>query len=114
MSRARQALGAAGEELAASWYRDRGFEVVARNWRCPAGELDLIVRRSGLVVFVEVKTRTTAAYGHPLETVTARQRERVRRAAAAWIAESGHHPRRVRVDVAAVMGGVVDVVPDAF
>lgn len=114
MSHARQALGASGEDLAAAWYRKNGFVVIDRNWRCRDGEIDVVASQAGLVVFAEVKTRSSVAFGHPFEVVTSRQRVRVRRAAAAWIATQRTRPQRVRFDVVAVMAGVVDVVTDAF
>ena len=66
----RRALGAAGEDVAAAWYRAAGYEVLARNWRCREGELDLVVAGSGVVVFCEVKTRRGDAFGLPSEAVT--------------------------------------------
>jgi putative endonuclease len=111
-----RALGAHGEELAAKWYTARGYEVLARNWRCPAGELDLVVGRGRLVVFCEVKARTTPAYGSGTEAVTAVKRARLRRLAAAWLAANRPAGARgVRFDVVAVHRGVeVAVVEDAF
>ncbi|MDA8038225.1 MAG: YraN family protein, partial [Actinomycetota bacterium] len=53
----RRALGALGEDLAAHWYAERGFRVVARNWRCREGECDLVASKGVLLVFCEVKTR---------------------------------------------------------
>ena len=55
--------GRAGEDLAADWYRRNGYEIVARNWRCPLGELDLIARRGRVLVVCEVKARRTDAFG---------------------------------------------------
>jgi putative endonuclease len=109
----RRVLGAHGEALAAQWYQQRGFVVLARNWRCSFGELDLVAARPGLVVFCEVKTRTTGAFGGAASAVGARKQARVRRLAAEWLRS---YPRRadVRFDVAAVDGGVVDVVEGAF
>jgi putative endonuclease len=109
----RQALGAHGEALAAQWYEARGFVVLARNWRCSFGELDLVAGRAGLVVFCEVKTRTGAAYGGAVAAVGPSKRRRIRRLAAEWLASN---PGRgeVRFDVVAVDGGVVTVVEGAF
>jgi putative endonuclease len=111
-----RALGAHGEELAARWYTSRGYEVLARNWRCSAGELDLVVGRRRLVVFCEVKARTSAAFGSGLEAVTAIKRARLRRLAAAWLAANRPDGApAVRFDVVAVHRGVeVDVVEGAF
>ena len=67
------ALGASGEDLAAGWYAAQGYEVVARNWRCREGELDLVVARGRAVVFCEVKTRRGHGFGLPAEAVKQRR-----------------------------------------
>jgi putative endonuclease len=108
-------LGAFGEDVAARWYERAGYEVVGRNWRCPDGELDLVVRRGGLVVFCEVKTRSSDRFGAPAEAVTYRKQLRLRRLAARWLAScAGPGSRSVRFDVAAVRGGTIEVIEDAF
>ena len=71
-------LGSAGEEAALAAYRARGFELVARNWRCPLGEIDLVLRREGLVVVCEVKTRRGVDLGGPFEAVDARKQRKLR------------------------------------
>jgi putative endonuclease len=111
----RRALGNHGEDLAARWYVERGYSVVARNWRCRWGELDLVVERPDVVVFCEVKARTTAAFGTGIEAITAEKRARLRRLAAEWLAVTGHTGTDVRFDVVAVLRGIeVDVVEGAF
>jgi putative endonuclease len=111
----RRALGSRGEQAVAEWYEANGYEVVARNWRCRDGELDLIVRQGRRVVFCEVKTRTTDAFGVPAEAVTGPKQARIRRLAARWLQEAA--PIRavsIRFDVAAVLGGEIDVIEGAF
>lgn len=71
-------LGALGEQRAADWYRENGYTVVARNWRCREGELDLVVARPGELVFCEVKARSSARFGTAAEAVTARKQARLR------------------------------------
>ncbi len=88
-----------------------------RNWRCPEGELDVVVGRDGTVVFCEVKARFDESYGSPFEAVTPLKQRRLRRSAAAWIEARppGQRPRDVRFDVAAVLAGVrVEVREAAF
>ena len=115
MTAARQHLGRHAEALAAEWYLAQGYDVLARNWRCAQGELDLVVARGPLLVFVEVKARTSDRFGTPAEAVTGAKQARIRRLAASWMAASG--PRRhgaVRFDVAGVSGGRVEVLEGAF
>ena len=103
------ALGTAGEDLVAAWYVANGYVVVARNWRTSFGEIDLVATGRGVVVVCEVKTRRTDAYGSPAHAVTLAKRRRLRRLAAAWLAEH-RSPRptpAVRFDVAAVAAGRV-------
>lgn len=116
----RRALGATGEEAVASWYVAAGYRVLDRNWRCREGELDLVFARPGTVVFCEVKTRRSTAYGSPAEAVTITKQRRIRTLAMRWLSE---HPearaRELRFDVAAVMAArgsapVIDVIEGAF
>jgi putative endonuclease len=108
-------FGQHGEDLAAEWYERRGYTVVARNWRCPIGEIDLVLRRGRLLVVAEVKARKSAAFGVPALAVTPVKQQRLRRLAAAWLAD--HRIGRrvdVRFDVVAITGDVVDVYANAF
>ena len=115
MTQRRRLLGANGEEAVASWYVARGYEVVVRNWRCRDGELDLVVRDGRTFVFCEVKTRTSDAFGAPVEAVTKDKQARVRRLAARWLADDAPvRPREIRFDVASVMGNTVEVLEGAF
>lgn len=115
MGTGRKRMGAVGEQLAARWYEGRGHVVLDRNWRCRDGELDLVVRDAdGVIAFVEVKLRSSLAFGHPAEAVTPSKQRRIRRLAARWLAEHDAHARDVRFDVVAVLGGTVHVVAGAF
>lgn len=116
--RYRQRLGARGEDRAADWYRAAGYEVIARNWRCSEGELDLVVALPGELVFCEVKTRASDRFGAPAEAVTAAKQRRLRKLAARFLAEhqrvDGSPTRSLRFDVVAVTGSTVDVIEAAF
>ena len=98
----RLALGQRAEGLAATYLEGLGYTVLARNWRRPEGELDLVVAKEGLCVFVEVRSRTGIERGHPLETVDGRKRARVRRAARLYIDEERPPMAVFRFDVVGV------------
>jgi putative endonuclease len=95
----RQALGMRAEQLAADYFEQRGYVILTRNWRRPEGEIDLVVSAEGLCVFVEVRSRTGSERGHPLETVDARKRARVIRAARMYIDEERPQAAVFRFDV---------------
>lgn len=114
MTAQRRRVGRRGEDLAAAWYEARGYEIVARNWRCRDGELDLVVRDGRTFVFCEVKARTSDAFGAPAEAVTHEKRRRVRHLAARFIGEAPVRPAEIRFDVVAVLGNEVEVIPGAF
>ena len=96
-------LGAYGERLAAQRLVDAGMVVLDRNWTCDLGELDLVLRDSDVLVFCEVKTRTSSAFGHPLEAVTPVKAQRLRRLAARWIQDHDVHAPGIRIDVVGVL-----------
>ena len=114
MTQARRALGAGGEAAVAAWYVEHGYEVVERNWRCRAGELDLILRRGRTFVFCEVKTRTSDAFGAPVEAVTRIKQARLRHLAAQWLEDAPVYPTEIRFDVASVLAGEIEVLEGAF
>lgn len=109
---AKDELGRRGEALAAEHLESRGLTVVERNWRCPQGEIDLVARDGSELVFVEVKTRSSEAFGHPLEAITVQKLARLRRLAAVWCeAHPGNHDR-IRIDAIAVVapaGGAAQI-----
>lgn len=119
MTAPRRTLGRAGEDAAAAWYEAHGYEVVDRNWR-PAGgggELDIVAtrRQQGLVVFSEVKTRSTARYGSGFAAVDHRKQQRLRTLALRWLSQQDRHWPDLRFDVVDVDGrGHVQVRTGAF
>ncbi len=96
-------LGRRGEEVAATWFEQRGYTVLERNWRCAIGELDLILRDGDTTVFAEVKTRTSVAYGHPFEAITQKKAQRLRQLAAEWCRQQDSGSPNIRIDVVAVI-----------
>jgi putative endonuclease len=99
----RRALGAYGEVYAARHLVAQGMVLLERNWRCDAGEIDLVLRDGRVLVVCEVKTRSSMSHGSPLEGVTARKAARLRRLAARWLAERKLHPDEVRIDLVGVL-----------
>ena len=101
------------EDLVAAWYAREGYDIVARNWRCARGELDIVAWRGGVLVVCEVKARRNANHGDPFEAITPRKIARLRRATAAFVAE--HRSRselrfhELRFDGAAVCGSKLEV-----
>lgn len=99
----RLALGQYGERLAAAHLVKRGMVVLDRNWRCEAGEIDLVLRDGDVLVVCEVKTRSSVSCGSPQEAVTPAKLARLRRLAACWMTAHDVHPRDVRIDLVAVL-----------
>jgi putative endonuclease len=99
---AKDRLGKDGEDLAARHLLGAGFAIVTRNWRCPAGEIDIVARDRDALVIVEVKTRTSTAFGSPAEAITHRKQDKLRELALLWLRE---HPHRgpIRFDVVSVL-----------
>jgi putative endonuclease len=95
-------------------YEALGYRVIDRNWHCREGELDLVLRKGRLMVFCEVKTRTTDAFGVPAEAVTRAKQDKVRHAARRYLQDPPFRPLEVRFDVAAVMGDQVELIQGAF
>jgi putative endonuclease len=97
-------LGRYGEELAARHLIDAGMEVLARNWRCREGELDIVARDGDALVFVEVKSRSGVGFGEPAEAVGRIKARRIHVLACRWLAE--HRPpgqHELRFDVVSVL-----------
>jgi putative endonuclease len=119
MTQAKDAVGAYGERVAVSLLTGQGMVLLDRNWRCAAGELDIVLRDGAVVVFCEVKTRRTRRFGTPVEAVDPAKVRRLRRAAAQWLAASDEHPIDIRFDVVSVLpqrrgAARVDHLKDAF
>lgn len=91
-----------GEEAAWRTYRERGYSLLARNWRCPLGELDLILEKNGQLVFCEVKARRPSAFGGPFEAVTWKKQRKLRALAQAFIGAESPRATAFRFDVASV------------
>lgn len=101
--RAKDGVGRYGEAVAVRHLQDVGIEVVARNWRCRDGEIDIIGRDGTTIVICEVKTRSSDRFGQPSEAVTRLKAARLRRLAACWLAQCRPEYGDVRFDVVSVL-----------
>ena len=118
---ARIARGKWAEDLVSRWYEQHGYVIVARNWRCKRGELDVVACKNGVLVVCEVKARASNAFGTPAEAVTLAKQLKVRRATADFRASlrASNDPllslvKSVRFDVACVLGTQLEMLEDIF
>ena len=102
MTKARVGLGRLGEKLAAERLETAGYEIVAHNYRCTSGEIDLIARHRGDWVFVEVRTRRGEKFGTPEESITPRKQAHLKAAAQTYLQQNQLSDVPWRVDVVAV------------
>ncbi len=114
-----QTLGVLGEELAGHFLQARGYSLIARNFTCALGEIDLVARDGDVLVFVEVKTRRSLEKGDPADSVTRRKRWQIVKSAQFYLKRYGADDSPCRFDVVSVFmpsGGEpqIDLIPDAF
>lgn len=100
----RAEIGLAGELLAACWLRRQGRRILHRNYRGPRrGEVDLVARHGEVLTFVEVKTRTSAAFGRPADAVTREKQRLIQRGALEWLRLLGHPRIAFRFDIVEIL-----------
>jgi putative endonuclease len=100
---AKDTLGQQGEQAAAEYLQRAGMRILARNWRCAEGELDIVAAERRVLVVCEVKTRSNARFGAPLEVISRQKRSRLRRLAIRWVVAHGVLFDEIRIDVVGVM-----------
>ncbi len=111
--RTKDKLGQRGEALAAGYLEGAGMRIIDRNWRCPVGEIDLVAVDGSTLVVVEVKTRSSVDYGHPLEAITPGKLERLYLLASKWARAHDLRFSGFRVDAVAIIDdGVSEPVID--
>lgn len=117
MSLLRKLLGKRGEDSASRYLAGQGYRILERNYRMPAGEIDLIALDRDTLVFVEVKTRTSDAYGAPELAVDRRKQVRMTKAALAYLKTRNLHQMPCRFDVVAITGAPeehIELIRNAF
>ena len=107
---AKDVLGRAGEDRAVRHLIEHGYDILDRNWRCSQGEIDIVARSGPFLSIVEVKTRRSAAFGHPFEAVDARKRRRLWQLAHAWAEAHPEQSRGTTVRLEAI--GIIGADPD--
>jgi putative endonuclease len=101
----RQDTGALGEKMAAEFLKKNDYEILATNYRCSDGEIDIITKHHDTLVFVEVKTRSSRRFGSPEESITPTKKERLRALAERYRQEHENLPENWRIDVVAIEMG---------
>ncbi|MBU2488521.1 MAG: YraN family protein [Proteobacteria bacterium] len=118
MTLERKERGRRGEEAAASFLKKRGYQILEMNYRTRRGEIDIIALHKGVLAFVEVKTRTSAAFGSPKEAVGREKRRRISMAALEYLSRTRQTRSRARFDVVSVLdvegGPEMELIPNAF
>jgi putative endonuclease len=100
---AKDGVGKYGERVALQHLEDAGFEILARNWRCPDGEIDIVARDRDVLVICEVKTRSGVGFGLPAEAITRKKADRLRLLACRWLQQHPAGGADVRFDVVSVL-----------
>ena len=98
-----QAKGQLGEEAASKYLQNLGYHIVARNYRCPEGEIDIICTYQKELVFVEVKTRPSTSFGFPEEAVTRKKQNTIRKASRHFLADYPERYHEIRFDVISIL-----------
>jgi putative endonuclease len=101
-----QSIGAFGENVVAEYLKAAGITILDRNWRIREGEIDIVaLSPDDRIIFVEVKTRSSSNFGHPLESINNRKAHRLQALALAWLAMHRNFGAAFQIDCAAVMIG---------
>ncbi|MCX5901577.1 MAG: YraN family protein [Proteobacteria bacterium] len=114
----RKSLGVRGEDMAVDFLEKKGYTILCRNYRCRSGEIDIVARKKKILCFIEVKTRSTRAFGPPQEAVTPRKQYKISRVALDFLQRHRLENWPARFDVVAVDftsgDGVIALIENAF
>ncbi len=114
----RHELGKMGEIAAAKYLNKNGYKLLARNYRCVLGEIDLIAQLNNTIVFIEVKTRRSLNYGYPEESITLTKQNKIRKVANYYLKDNKIFNMNCRFDVVTVLvssnGYTIEVIKNAF
>ena len=113
-------LGNSGEDSAVEYLQTNGYRIIERNFRVPWGEIDIIAQEGQTIVFVEVKTRTSATYGAPFDAVWGRKQHKIVKVALAYLKKKyNNRDIRARFDVVSIMRNAegknrIEIIKNAF
>ena len=110
----KRAYGNAGEQAACDFLAAKGWKIIGRNVRMGRNEIDIIAEKKKTVVFIEVKRRSSTAYGQPAEAVNAEKQRRIVQAAALYIESNGLENANIRFDIIEVLPGEIRHIKGAF
>lgn len=115
----RVSLGERGEIAACGFLKEKGYEILEKNYKCKLGEIDVIARRKGRLAFVEIKTRTSTQFGTPQEAVHLKKQEKIFKVAQWYMKEKKFRKIPVAFDVVAILwkegqGPEISLIADAF
>lgn len=111
----KHSIGAAYEEKAVKYLKEKGYQIIRQNFRCRMGEIDVIARKGTILVFVEVKYRKTASFGYPEEAVSFSKQRTIRKVAQYFLAaEQSTMDVECRFDVIAILGEEIRHIENAF
>jgi len=103
VSKSRINLGKRGEELAATYLKQKGFQIITRNYRQKTGEVDIIAKENNILVFIEVKTRSSLLFGQPFEAVTEKKQTQLNRIALDYMTRNRIKNQAARFDVVSIL-----------
>ncbi|MFB3884670.1 MAG: YraN family protein [Thermodesulfobacteriota bacterium] len=111
-------LGRKGEDLALRFLKNKGYQIVERNYACKMGEMDIIAKEKDILAFIEVKTRTSTAFGPPQLAVNPKKQSQMSKVALNFLKEKQLEDAKARFDVVAVLlgpkGAEIELIKDAF
>jgi len=107
-------LGRLGERTAVKYLKEKGYKILEKNYKTHVGEIDIIAEKDGVVVFVEVKTRSNGSFGTPAEAVGYRKQEKYKKVAAEYLLKKKRTENECRFDVFGIENGEIEHIENAF
>ncbi len=99
----RKKLGEWGEKKAFKYLKDKGFEILEKNYRVKIGEIDIIAKKDNYIVFVEVKTRKSLKYGNPEYAVNRHKQDKIKKVAELYLLKNNYYDKNIRFDVITII-----------